>query len=119
MRLDYRISCLLCIFKREFDESNSQTSEASSGSSSQEAPGNVPGECVWVGTGQEPRSIQGVIGSGEGKHVWGIVVFWTRTWVLWGRGMFEGAQSLLGWGSLPSMLGIWVRDGRGFQCVVT
>ncbi|XP_066554244.1 inositol 1,4,5-trisphosphate-gated calcium channel ITPR1 isoform X5 [Amia ocellicauda] len=25
VRLDYRISCLLCIFKREFDESNSQT----------------------------------------------------------------------------------------------
>ncbi|XP_005881983.1 PREDICTED: inositol 1,4,5-trisphosphate receptor type 1 [Myotis brandtii] len=43
VRLDYRISCLLCIFKREFDESNSQTSEASSGSSSQEAPGSVPG----------------------------------------------------------------------------
>uniref|UniRef100_A0A5F8GCU2 Inositol 1,4,5-trisphosphate receptor n=1 Tax=Monodelphis domestica TaxID=13616 RepID=A0A5F8GCU2_MONDO len=33
VRLDYRISCLLCIFKREFDESNSQTSETSSGSS--------------------------------------------------------------------------------------
>ncbi|XP_037656624.1 inositol 1,4,5-trisphosphate receptor type 1 isoform X6 [Choloepus didactylus] len=42
-RLDYRISCLLCIFKREFDESNSQTSETSSGSSSQEGPSNVPG----------------------------------------------------------------------------
>ncbi|XP_072522363.1 inositol 1,4,5-trisphosphate-gated calcium channel ITPR1 isoform X21 [Salminus brasiliensis] len=25
VRLDYRISCLLCIFKREFDESNTQT----------------------------------------------------------------------------------------------
>lgn len=45
MRLDYRISCLLCIFKREFDESNSQTSETSSGSSSQEGPGSVPGQC--------------------------------------------------------------------------
>nr|XP_031326631.1 inositol 1,4,5-trisphosphate receptor type 1 isoform X5 [Camelus dromedarius] len=43
VRLDYRISCLLCIFKREFDESNSQTSETSSGSSSQEGPSNVPG----------------------------------------------------------------------------
>ncbi|KAM6169246.1 inositol 1,4,5-trisphosphate-gated calcium channel ITPR1 [Rhynchocyon petersi] len=43
VRLDYRISCLLCIFKREFDESNSQTSETSSGSSSLEAPSNVPG----------------------------------------------------------------------------
>ncbi|XP_045141563.1 inositol 1,4,5-trisphosphate receptor type 1 [Echinops telfairi] len=43
VRLDYRISCLLCIFKREFDESNSQTSETSSGSSSQEGPSSVPG----------------------------------------------------------------------------
>ncbi|XP_057363135.1 inositol 1,4,5-trisphosphate receptor type 1 isoform X8 [Manis pentadactyla] len=43
VRLDYRISCLLCIFKREFDESNSQASETSSGSSSQEGPSNVPG----------------------------------------------------------------------------
>ncbi|XP_033293096.1 inositol 1,4,5-trisphosphate receptor type 1 isoform X4 [Orcinus orca] len=43
VRLDYRISCLLCIFKREFDESNSQTSETSSGTSSQEGPSNVPG----------------------------------------------------------------------------
>ncbi|XP_031238678.1 inositol 1,4,5-trisphosphate receptor type 1 isoform X16 [Mastomys coucha] len=43
VRLDYRISCLLCIFKREFDESNSQSSETSSGNSSQEGPSNVPG----------------------------------------------------------------------------
>ncbi|XP_048643002.1 inositol 1,4,5-trisphosphate receptor type 1 isoform X7 [Marmota marmota marmota] len=43
VRLDYRISCLLCIFKREFDESNSQTSETSSGNSSHEGPSNVPG----------------------------------------------------------------------------
>uniref|UniRef100_A0A8C4WKE8 Inositol 1,4,5-trisphosphate receptor n=1 Tax=Gopherus evgoodei TaxID=1825980 RepID=A0A8C4WKE8_9SAUR len=43
VRLDYRISCLLCIFKREFDESNAQTSESPTGSSNQEAPSNVPG----------------------------------------------------------------------------
>uniref|UniRef100_A0A8C8RU73 Inositol 1,4,5-trisphosphate receptor n=1 Tax=Pelusios castaneus TaxID=367368 RepID=A0A8C8RU73_9SAUR len=42
VRLDYRISCLLCIFKREFDESNAQTSESPSGSSNQEMPTNVP-----------------------------------------------------------------------------
>uniref|UniRef100_A0A8C4YF71 Inositol 1,4,5-trisphosphate receptor n=1 Tax=Gopherus evgoodei TaxID=1825980 RepID=A0A8C4YF71_9SAUR len=42
VRLDYRISCLLCIFKREFDESNAQTSESPTGSSNQEAPSNVP-----------------------------------------------------------------------------
>ncbi|KAM7169939.1 inositol 1,4,5-trisphosphate-gated calcium channel ITPR1 isoform 2-T3 [Macrochelys suwanniensis] len=43
VRLDYRISCLLCIFKHEFDESNAQTSESPTGSSNQEAPTNVPG----------------------------------------------------------------------------
>ncbi|XP_029814259.1 inositol 1,4,5-trisphosphate receptor type 1 isoform X7 [Manacus vitellinus] len=43
VRLDYRISCLLCIFKHEFDESNAQMTESPSGSSSQEMPANVPG----------------------------------------------------------------------------
>uniref|UniRef100_A0A8C9NTS4 Inositol 1,4,5-trisphosphate receptor n=1 Tax=Serinus canaria TaxID=9135 RepID=A0A8C9NTS4_SERCA len=43
VRLDYRISCLLCIFKHEFDESNAQMSESPTGSSSQEMPTNVPG----------------------------------------------------------------------------
>ncbi|XP_071406293.1 inositol 1,4,5-trisphosphate-gated calcium channel ITPR1 isoform X2 [Pithys albifrons albifrons] len=43
VRLDYRISCLLCIFKHEFDESNAQMSEAPSGGSNQEVPANVPG----------------------------------------------------------------------------
>uniref|UniRef100_A0A8C9NU34 Inositol 1,4,5-trisphosphate receptor n=1 Tax=Serinus canaria TaxID=9135 RepID=A0A8C9NU34_SERCA len=42
VRLDYRISCLLCIFKHEFDESNAQMSESPTGSSSQEMPTNVP-----------------------------------------------------------------------------
>ncbi|XP_049622307.1 inositol 1,4,5-trisphosphate receptor type 1 isoform X2 [Suncus etruscus] len=43
VRLDYRISCLLCIFKREFDESNSQTSEIPTGNCSQETPSSVSG----------------------------------------------------------------------------
>ncbi|KFP06680.1 Inositol 1,4,5-trisphosphate receptor type 1, partial [Calypte anna] len=43
VRLDYRISCLLCIFKHEFDESNAQMSESPTGSSSQEMSANVPG----------------------------------------------------------------------------
>ncbi|XP_059571831.1 inositol 1,4,5-trisphosphate receptor type 1 isoform X1 [Alligator mississippiensis] len=43
VRLDYRISCLLCIFKREFDESNAQMSESPTGSSSPDVPTNVPG----------------------------------------------------------------------------
>nr|XP_015202830.1 PREDICTED: inositol 1,4,5-trisphosphate receptor type 1 isoform X9 [Lepisosteus oculatus] len=41
VRLDYRISCLLCIFKREFDESNSQ-SDLSSGNS-QDGHNNMQG----------------------------------------------------------------------------
>ncbi|XP_030357009.1 inositol 1,4,5-trisphosphate receptor type 1 isoform X11 [Strigops habroptila] len=43
VRLDYRISCLLCIFKHEFDESNAQMSESPTGSSTQEMSPNVPG----------------------------------------------------------------------------
>uniref|UniRef100_A0A8B9GKL9 Inositol 1,4,5-trisphosphate receptor n=1 Tax=Amazona collaria TaxID=241587 RepID=A0A8B9GKL9_9PSIT len=42
VRLDYRISCLLCIFKHEFDESNAQMSESPTGSSTQEMSANVP-----------------------------------------------------------------------------
>ncbi|XP_048344150.1 inositol 1,4,5-trisphosphate receptor type 1 isoform X2 [Sphaerodactylus townsendi] len=42
VRLDYRISCLLCIFKCEFDESNAQTPDSPTGSNNQELP-NVPG----------------------------------------------------------------------------
>uniref|UniRef100_A0A670JF64 Inositol 1,4,5-trisphosphate receptor n=1 Tax=Podarcis muralis TaxID=64176 RepID=A0A670JF64_PODMU len=41
VRLDYRISCLLCIFKHEFDESNAQTPDSPTGSNNQEMP-NVP-----------------------------------------------------------------------------
>ncbi|XP_046882482.1 inositol 1,4,5-trisphosphate receptor type 1-like isoform X8 [Hypomesus transpacificus] len=41
VRLDYRISCLLCIFKREFDESNSQSELSLSGTI--EGPNNMPG----------------------------------------------------------------------------
>lgn len=42
VRLDYRISCLLCIFKCEFDESNAQMSD-STASGGMEGPSNVPG----------------------------------------------------------------------------
>ncbi|XP_056887170.1 inositol 1,4,5-trisphosphate receptor type 1 isoform X2 [Takifugu flavidus] len=41
VRLDYRISCLLSIFKREFDESNSQTELTVGGAV--EGPNNMPG----------------------------------------------------------------------------
>uniref|UniRef100_A0A8C1C2I4 Inositol 1,4,5-trisphosphate receptor n=1 Tax=Cyprinus carpio carpio TaxID=630221 RepID=A0A8C1C2I4_CYPCA len=40
VRLDYRISCLLCIFKTEFDESNSQTEP----SVNQDSPASVQGK---------------------------------------------------------------------------
>ncbi|XP_029457322.1 inositol 1,4,5-trisphosphate receptor type 1 isoform X1 [Rhinatrema bivittatum] len=43
VRLDYRISCLLCIFKCEFDESNAQALDSAAGSSSQDGPSTVPG----------------------------------------------------------------------------
>ncbi|KAG7278868.1 hypothetical protein CRUP_036382 [Coryphaenoides rupestris] len=42
VRLDYRISCLLSIFKREFDESNSQNELTVSGVVT-EGPSNMPG----------------------------------------------------------------------------
>ncbi|XP_060776224.1 inositol 1,4,5-trisphosphate receptor type 1 isoform X4 [Neoarius graeffei] len=42
VRLDYRISCLLSIFKSEFDESNSQTEP----SMNPESQASVQGECV-------------------------------------------------------------------------
>ncbi|XP_078517788.1 inositol 1,4,5-trisphosphate-gated calcium channel ITPR1 [Lissotriton helveticus] len=41
VRLDYRISCLLCIFKCEFDESNAQMESTAGGG--MEGPSNVPG----------------------------------------------------------------------------
>ena len=44
VRLDYRISCLLSIFKREFDESNSQN-ELSVAGVTAEGPSNMPGQC--------------------------------------------------------------------------
>ncbi|XP_012587548.1 PREDICTED: inositol 1,4,5-trisphosphate receptor type 1 [Condylura cristata] len=68
VRLDYRISCLLCIFKREFDESNSQTPETSSGSSSQEGPSSVPGALDFEHIEEQAEGIFGgrkLVNSGE------------------------------------------------------
>uniref|UniRef100_A0A8C1LRP2 Inositol 1,4,5-trisphosphate receptor n=1 Tax=Cyprinus carpio TaxID=7962 RepID=A0A8C1LRP2_CYPCA len=45
VRLDYRISCLLCIFKREFDESNTQTDAVPAANA--DGPNSIPGmQCV-------------------------------------------------------------------------
>ncbi|KAG6939316.1 inositol 1,4,5-trisphosphate receptor type 1 [Chelydra serpentina] len=62
VRLDYRISCLLCIFKHEFDESNAQTSESPTGSSNQEAPTNVPGALDFE---QIEEQAEGIFGGSD------------------------------------------------------
>uniref|UniRef100_A0A8C0V967 Inositol 1,4,5-trisphosphate receptor n=1 Tax=Cyanistes caeruleus TaxID=156563 RepID=A0A8C0V967_CYACU len=56
VRLDYRISCLLCIFKHEFDESNAQMSESPTGSSSQEMPANVPEQAEGIFSGRKENT---------------------------------------------------------------
>lgn len=43
VRLDYRISCLLCIFKREFDENNPQGDSAASQNGTNNVAGQMPG----------------------------------------------------------------------------
>ncbi|XP_029288611.1 inositol 1,4,5-trisphosphate receptor type 1 [Cottoperca gobio] len=43
-RLDYRISCLLCIFKREFDENNAQSENTANGTNN--VAGQMPGAGV-------------------------------------------------------------------------
>lgn len=43
VRLDYRISCLLCIFKREFDENNPQGETAAPQNGSNNVTGQMPG----------------------------------------------------------------------------
>ncbi|XP_062319249.1 inositol 1,4,5-trisphosphate receptor type 1 isoform X4 [Osmerus eperlanus] len=56
VRLDYRISCLLCIFKREFDESNPQT-ETPTGS--QDGPNNVTGTLDFENIEEQAEGIFG------------------------------------------------------------
>ncbi|XP_053545340.1 inositol 1,4,5-trisphosphate receptor type 1 [Bombina bombina] len=46
VRLDYRISCLLCIFKSEFDESNAQTGEGGSTETASVVPGALDFEHI-------------------------------------------------------------------------
>lgn len=57
MRLDYRISCLLCIFKKEFDGSNSQTDTVPNPN----ANGNTSANASTTPTpnGDGPNSIPG------------------------------------------------------------
>lgn len=43
VRLDYRISCLLCIFKHEFDESNPQADGAGAQNGAHNLSSQMPG----------------------------------------------------------------------------
>uniref|UniRef100_A0A7N9AN42 Inositol 1,4,5-trisphosphate receptor n=1 Tax=Mastacembelus armatus TaxID=205130 RepID=A0A7N9AN42_9TELE len=54
VRLDYRISCLLSIFKREFDESNSQTELSVPGV--MEGPNNMPEQAEGIFGGSEENT---------------------------------------------------------------
>ncbi|XP_061583880.1 inositol 1,4,5-trisphosphate receptor type 1-like isoform X4 [Cololabis saira] len=60
VRLDYRISCLLCIFKREFDENNPQGDNTSSqnGSITGQMPGNFNFENI-------EEQAEGIFGGSE------------------------------------------------------
>ncbi|XP_064162386.1 inositol 1,4,5-trisphosphate receptor type 1 isoform X6 [Anguilla rostrata] len=57
VRLDYRISCLLCIFKREFDESSSQMDLTSGGS--QDGPKIMPGALDFENIEEQAEGIFG------------------------------------------------------------
>ncbi|XP_075966966.1 inositol 1,4,5-trisphosphate-gated calcium channel ITPR1 isoform X3 [Anarhichas minor] len=57
VRLDYRISCLLSIFKREFDESNSQSELSITGAV--EGPNNMPGALDFENIEEQAEGIFG------------------------------------------------------------
>ncbi|XP_017160266.1 inositol 1,4,5-trisphosphate receptor type 1-like isoform X2 [Poecilia reticulata] len=57
VRLDYRISCLLSIFKREFDESTSQNELSISGSV--DGPNNIPGALDFENIEEQAEAIFG------------------------------------------------------------
>ncbi|XP_039652599.1 inositol 1,4,5-trisphosphate receptor type 1 isoform X7 [Perca fluviatilis] len=57
-RLDYRISCLLCIFKREFDENNPQADNAASPNGSNNVTGNLDFENI-------EEQAEGIFGGSE------------------------------------------------------
>nr|XP_055069709.1 inositol 1,4,5-trisphosphate receptor type 1 isoform X3 [Misgurnus anguillicaudatus] len=60
VRLDYRISCLLCIFKKEFDESTSQTDP----SINQDTPASVQGALDFEHIEEQA---EGIFGGSEEK----------------------------------------------------
>ncbi|KAJ8408164.1 hypothetical protein AAFF_G00263920 [Aldrovandia affinis] len=66
VRLDYRISCLLCIFKREFDESNSQSDLSIAGG--QEGPNSMPGALDFEHIEEQA---EGILVEGKCFSCWG------------------------------------------------
>ncbi|XP_061730772.1 inositol 1,4,5-trisphosphate receptor type 1 isoform X8 [Nerophis ophidion] len=58
VRLDYRISCLLCIFKREFDENNPQAENITSNNVTNQMAGNLDFENI-------EEQAEGIFGGSE------------------------------------------------------
>lgn len=75
VRLDYRISCLLCIFKHEFDESNPQVDGAATQNGTNNVAGQMPG---MIGTMDRFDSRQSFITAGKMQisQSWFTVIFY-------------------------------------------
>lgn len=61
MRLDYRISCLLCIFKKEFDGSNTQTDTVPNPNATANTSASANATATPTPNGDGPNSIPGEI----------------------------------------------------------
>ncbi|XP_053725240.1 inositol 1,4,5-trisphosphate receptor type 1 isoform X1 [Synchiropus splendidus] len=59
VRLDYRISCLLCIFKREFDENNQQGDNVPTQNGMSGLPGPMPGNLDFENIEEQAEAIFG------------------------------------------------------------
>ncbi|XP_054641925.1 inositol 1,4,5-trisphosphate receptor type 1 isoform X18 [Dunckerocampus dactyliophorus] len=59
VRLDYRISCLLCIFKREFDENNPQAENAASHNGSNNVTSQMAGNLDFENIEEQAEGIFG------------------------------------------------------------
>uniref|UniRef100_A0A671XHQ3 Inositol 1,4,5-trisphosphate receptor n=1 Tax=Sparus aurata TaxID=8175 RepID=A0A671XHQ3_SPAAU len=59
VRLDYRISCLLCIFKREFDENNPQGDNTPSQNGTNNITGQMPGNLDFENIEEQAEGIFG------------------------------------------------------------
>ncbi|XP_019735014.1 inositol 1,4,5-trisphosphate receptor type 1 isoform X4 [Hippocampus comes] len=59
VRLDYRISCLLCIFKREFDENNQQSENAAGQNGTNNVSNQMPGNLDFENIEEQAEGIFG------------------------------------------------------------